>query len=162
MTQQTIKTKYGNARINSSGYYMISSQKEGNFEKYLHRLIYEEHYGEIPKNHFVHHKNENKLDNRIENLELISHAEHTRLHSIGNKYWLGKKHTEEAKEKMRKSHTLHCHSLIKHGKDKYGKQKYGIRYQGEYIKHSISIPKLLKWFAENYPTSILKLTGALS
>ena len=57
--KQIIKTKYGNARINSKGYYMISTSKEGNFEKYLHRLIYEEHYGEIPKGYFVHHKNEN-------------------------------------------------------------------------------------------------------
>ena len=47
--KQIIKTKYGNARINSNGYYIISPRKEGNFEKYLHRLIYEEHYGEIPK-----------------------------------------------------------------------------------------------------------------
>ena len=34
MNRQIIKTKYGKARINSTGYYMISTQKEGNFEKY--------------------------------------------------------------------------------------------------------------------------------
>lgn len=99
-----ILTKYGNAGIDSNGYYKITTKKEGNFEKYLHRLIYEEHYGEIPKGHVVHHKNENKLDNRIENLELLTKGEHTLHHSKGNTYWLGKKHTEETKQKISKAH----------------------------------------------------------
>ena len=104
MAEQIIKTKYGNAHIDSNGYYRISTRDKGNFEKYLHRLIYEDHYGEIPKGYIVHHKNENKLDNRIENLELLSRAEHTILHSTGNQYWLGKKHTEETKQKISKTH----------------------------------------------------------
>ena len=154
-----IKTKYGKARINSNGYYLISTAREGNFEKYLHRLIYEEHYGEIPKGHFIHHKNGNKLDNRIENLEAISHAEHTKLHSIGNKYWLGKKHTDETKEKLRKAHTLNYASIIKRGKNKYGKQKYSVRYGRTCIKHSVNVSSLVDWFTNQYPTVILKLSG---
>ncbi len=161
MNRQIIKTKYGKARINSTGYYMISTQKEGNFEKYLHRLIYEEHYGEIPKGYFVHHKNGNKLDNRIENLEAISHAEHTRLHSYGNKYWLGRKHTEEAKEKIRKARTLDYATIIKRGKDKYGKQKFSVRYNGKGIKHSVNVSSLVDWFTKEYPTTILKISGVL-
>ena len=101
---KVISTKYGNAGIDSNGYYKITTKQEGNFEKYLHRLIYEEHYGEIPKGHIVHHKNENKLDNRIENLELMTKKEHTILHSTGNTYWLGKKHTKETKDKISKAH----------------------------------------------------------
>lgn len=38
-------------------------------------------YGNIPKGYEIHHKNFNKLDNRIENLQLINHAEHTILHN---------------------------------------------------------------------------------
>lgn len=159
--KQIIKTKYGNARINSKGYYMISTSKEGNFEKYLHRLIYEEHYGEIPKGYFVHHKNENKLDNRIENLELVSHAEHTALHAKGKSYWLGRKHSEETKEKIRKAHTLSYATIAKRGKDKNNKQKYSIKYRGKYIKHSVNISTLLEWFAKHYPTTILKITGVV-
>jgi hypothetical protein len=51
-------------------------------------------------NEIVHHINHNRLDNRIENLMLLNKSQHKKLHPEGNKYWLGKKHTEETKKKM--------------------------------------------------------------
>lgn len=45
-----------------------------------HRRIWYEHYGEIPANHVIHHKNEDKKDNRIENLECLSKSDHSRVH----------------------------------------------------------------------------------
>jgi len=48
--------------------------------KMLQNIIWEEHNGAIPETYFVHHRNENKLDNRINNLELTTRAEHCRLH----------------------------------------------------------------------------------
>ena len=80
-----IKTKYGNAKLNETGHYRISSRKEGNNGKYLHRLIWEEHYGEIPEGYVIHHKNENPQDNSISNLELMSKTNHGRIHNIGEK-----------------------------------------------------------------------------
>ena len=45
-----------------------------------HRHIWEKHNGKIPKGMFIHHKNENGKDNRIENLQLVTPKEHGKLH----------------------------------------------------------------------------------
>ena len=47
----------------------------------LHRVIVENELGRLlSDDEVVHHINEDKLDNRIENLQVMSKAEHTRLH----------------------------------------------------------------------------------
>lgn len=90
-------TKFGRAYIGNHGYYQITSSKEGNHNKLLHRLIYEDFYGEIPKQYHIHYKNGNKLDNCILNLQLISIENHHSLH--GSEY----NHTDDDKKKIRDS-----------------------------------------------------------
>ena len=97
-------TVFGTARVNTKGYYQITSTQEGNFHKYLHRLIYEKHYGEIPEGCCIHHIDGDKLNNDIENLELLSVAEHNSLHHKG------KTLTDETKKKMSKAHKGMGHS----------------------------------------------------
>jgi hypothetical protein len=52
---------------------------------YVHRWIWMQTFGEIPKGMNIHHKDENKLNNSLENLEMISHAAHLSLHKTGSK-----------------------------------------------------------------------------
>ena len=42
-----------------------------------HRLVWEQHYGAIPKGHVIHHLNGIKTDNRIENLACLSRRFHS-------------------------------------------------------------------------------------
>lgn len=65
----------GGISKNSGGYLILNSLK-----KYLHRIVWEENFGKIPSGLIVHHKNGDKTDNRIKNLEIVSRAEHNKLH----------------------------------------------------------------------------------
>lgn len=105
MTTNRINTKYGIATLDKDGYYWITSRKEGNHHKFLHRLIWEDFYGfKIPKGFHIHHKNKIKTDNCILNLQLIREYEHSLIHNFGvNNYWYGKSHSNETKVKMSKS-----------------------------------------------------------
>lgn len=78
-----IQTIYGIARINNNGYYHITSRKEGNHGKLLHRLIFEDYYGEISPNTHIHHLDGNPLNNCILNLEAMSKSEHISYHNKG-------------------------------------------------------------------------------
>lgn len=80
----TLITPFGRARL-TNGYYQITSRNE-NSKKLLHRLIWESYYNtKIPKGYVIHHLNENKNDNRIQNLQCISSKNHRRYHQLGKK-----------------------------------------------------------------------------
>jgi len=54
----------------SSGYY------RRDITIFLHRHVWEKHFGKIPKGHHIHHKDGNKLNNDISNLECLSQSDH--------------------------------------------------------------------------------------
>lgn len=77
------------------GYYVYHAKK-------VHRIIMEKHIGrKLLSTEIVHHINENKLDNRIENLQIVSRAEHNRIHNFFSKEFLAKQ--QIAKKTLRES-----------------------------------------------------------
>ncbi len=49
-----------------------------------HRYIMEQHLGrKLTRYEVVHHINEDKRDNRLENLQLMSLKEHSKVHNTG-------------------------------------------------------------------------------
>lgn len=63
--------------LRNNGYY--SSTKGDRI--LMHRYVWQKYNGSIPDNYDIHHKNNKKYDNRIENLECLPKAEHTRKYS---------------------------------------------------------------------------------
>lgn len=85
-----------------TGYYScIQTKRSIDKERYLHRAIWKFYNGDIPKGYHVHHKDENKDNNDISNLELLSASEHSKLHNGNGKkidWW----HSEKGKRANKK------------------------------------------------------------
>jgi len=64
---------------------------------YLHRVVMENHLGRLidPKTEEVHHKDENKANNNISNLELSINNEQQGDHAKKNKFWKKSPRTKE-------------------------------------------------------------------
>lgn len=63
-------------RDEKTGYYLNSS-----IRKRIHRYVWEYYHGEIPEGYQIHHKDKDKSNNDISNLELIPFSAHAKLHS---------------------------------------------------------------------------------
>ena len=59
--------------------------KQNGIKRDYHRVVMEAHIGRrLTRYEVVHHINGDGMDNRIENLQLMTLSEHTRMHSLGH------------------------------------------------------------------------------
>lgn len=100
--------KFLKPHLDKDGYYQIRlTDNEGKMKTYyLHRVVYEAVTSEpIQEGMQINHIDENKANNHISNLNLMSPKENcnwgTRNERIGNAQ-LGKHHTKERKENIRR------------------------------------------------------------
>lgn len=89
--------KNPNTKIGKRGYKLIYIPLKG-WKKY-HHYVWGKNYGLIPKGMVIHHINLDKLDNRIENLQMMPNNEHAKLHGRLRKR--NKKGQYKIKEKKR-------------------------------------------------------------
>lgn len=65
--------------MSTDGYWLVPNPDGGDIKE--HRLVMEQSLGrKLLPTEIVHHINHNPLDNRIENLQVVSRSEHNDLH----------------------------------------------------------------------------------
>ena len=65
----------------SQGYYYAPRKDRSGLDM-LHRMVYIHYNGEIPKGYCIHHKDGNRGNNDISNLECVKSSEHSHYHGV--------------------------------------------------------------------------------
>lgn len=126
-----------------TGYY-LSTTKIGNGRKRLHVYVWEKNNGEIPKGYQIHHYDENKDNNEVDNLICMTKSEHNAWHA---------KHDRERmlpiwRESMDKARI----EASKWHKSEEGRRKKSEAIKG--IKHKKRYMKNCKNCGKTYRTSL--------
>lgn len=106
-----------------TGYYLNSSMR-----KRLHRYVWEYYNGTVPEGYHIHHKNGDKSNNALDNLEMLSAHDHETLHGAllteQQRQWRRENIVANAMPKAKAWHGsedgLKWHS--EHGKDAWAKR----------------------------------------
>lgn len=113
-----IKTDYLKPTINN-GYYIVGiyhkTFKNRQKQKRIHRLVVETFIGEIPEGYCVNHIDGDKLNNHLDNLEIVTFKDNVR-HAYENKLARGRKGSENSCSKLLVDEVLNIYKLIKKGK----------------------------------------------
>lgn len=122
-------------RFNGVSYYLCGKyfQRRG---VRLHRMVWEYHNGKIPQGYHVHHVDEDRSNNAIENLRIMPGNEHVSVHANEQeRVDMSRGNIERAREAARKWHGseagLAYHSVL--GKENWKKrtvQTYVCSYCG--------------------------------
>lgn len=74
---------YVHSETNAKGDYfrvILRGSRHRRRSCYIHRLVWEAFVGEIPKGYIVHHKDGNRQNNSLSNLQLVTTKEHHDIH----------------------------------------------------------------------------------
>lgn len=126
---------YGKHRSEETKKKISKTLKGRHFSKESKRKMSESQKGEKNPNYGKHHSKEHK--------QKLSEANSSKNNPM---YGKSKEDNPVYKNYAR---------IIKSGKNRHNNQNYAIMYQTKVIKQSVSIDKLKKYFAENYPNEQL-------
>lgn len=116
-----------------TGYY-LSSKKIGEKRKRLHVYIWESNNGTIPAGYDVHHKDHDKNNNDIDNLELLERDYHRNLHKIELSDDERKRRSENVKEKaMPMAAKWHRSEDGREWHREHGRQVFATMQEKEYV-----------------------------
>ena len=76
---------YVHSETNAKGDYfrvILRGSRHRRRSCYIHRLVWEAFVGEIPKGYIVHHKDGNRQNNSLSNLQLVTTKEHHDIHLV--------------------------------------------------------------------------------
>lgn len=120
-------------RKNINSGYFLSSRSIGEKRLDLHRYIWIKYNGEIPKGMEIHHKDMNKNNNEINNLQMMTREEHRNWHVINLSEELKQKYRDNLKEKARPK-AIEWHGS-KEGKEWHSKNSIECWGKREHEKH---------------------------
>lgn len=111
-----------------SGYYLNSTLRIR-----MHRYVWEYYNGKIPSGYEIHHKDCNKDNNSIENLQLLTAAEHDKIHACNmtseRKHQLRENFLKNALPKATEWHKSEKgHEWHKNHYEKYCAEKFHKKY----------------------------------
>jgi hypothetical protein len=86
--------------------------------------VWEFFNGEIPENHHIHHKDKDKSNNSIDNLELLSASEHSKHHAKENEWVGSESNKNQLREAGKKSAEWHASKAGIEWHSKHGKKSW--------------------------------------
>lgn len=124
------------------GYFMTANKV------YLHRYIYEKENGKIPKGFIIHHIDEDRQNNNIDNLECITRKRHNIIHMTG------RKHSNETKKKISTKNKGKKNGM--YGRCGIRNPMYGKHLSGD-TRHKLRIANIGKKLSEETKMKLSKL-----